>query len=435
MIVFDAGPDAIVSAFNGRRTARQAVKQALRKGLTLIVIGPGGVGKTTVAAALGLAAASQGLGTGVITVDPARRLRDALGLKRLDAHPSAIDPRRLRAAGLDPAMRIAAMVLDVRRAWDTLVERFVPSAAARQRILDNSFYRGLSGQFAGAEAYAALEQFYQLRTSGTFDTIVVDTPPAAHTFEFIEAPANLRRLLESRMARWLAGHHSGRKPLALAGSAMRFVAAQLERFAGVRTLAAAGEFFAATLEAAPELSDRFHTIAKIMRSRDVEFILVTTAEPGRLAEAREAIIHMRADGLRLRAIVLNRLADERSLAAPGLPRLRAIASLRKAVAAEPSPNRPGRAVADFLAQHEAVTRARLQAAAAFAREVPPRIEIILAPEFAEGVRDLVGLKRVADLLACGGGRQTLSAIARMLNAQSRPIRRGETAIANPGGGK
>ena len=278
MIVFDRGADAIVTLVNGRRTALQAVKQPLRKGLTVIVIGPGGVGKTTVAAALGLAAASQGLGTGVITVDPARRLRDALGLERLSGHPSPIDPRHLRAAGLDPAMRIAAMVLDVQQPWDSLVERFVPSAPARQRILANSFYRGLSGRFAGAEAYAALEQFYQLRTSGAFDAIVVDTPPAAHTFELIETPAKLQRLLESRAARWLAGNQHGRRPLALAGSAMRFVAAQLERFAGVKTLAEASEFFTATLEAAGALSERFRTISSVMHSREVEFVLVTTAE-------------------------------------------------------------------------------------------------------------------------------------------------------------
>jgi anion-transporting ArsA/GET3 family ATPase len=218
----------------------------------------------------------------------------------------------------------------------------VPSAAARQRIFANSFYRGLSGQFAGAEAYAALEQFYELRTGGTFDTIVVDTPPAAHTFEFIEAPANLMRLLDSRAARWLLAskNASQRTPLALAGTAVQFVTTQLERFAGVKMLSAAGEFLAATMEAAETLSRRFRAIAGLLRSRSVEFVLVTTAEPSRLAEAREVIKRMEASGLRLRTIVLNRLLDERSFARvcvrpEAFPVLRASAALRAAISADP----------------------------------------------------------------------------------------------------
>ena len=396
-------------------------------------MGPGGVGKTTVAAAIGLAAASQELATGVITVDPARRLRDALGLTGLSAQPSAIDPKRLRDAGLDPALPLSAMVLDVQHTWDNLVRRFVPSAAARQQILANSFYRGLSGQFAGAEAYAALEQFYELRTSNTFETIVVDTPPAAHTFEFIEAPANLMRLLDSRAARWLlTGKNRGkRNPMALAGSAVQFVITQLERFAGMKMLSSAGEFLAATMEAADLLSGRFRTISSLLRSRSVEFILVTTAEPTRLAEARDVIMRMQADKLRLRAIVLNRLMDEPALAGlrmkpEALPMLHATSSLRAAVAADSARDAKIESLACFLDQYAAALRARIEAAAGFAREVPPRIELILAPEFDKGAGDLAGIKQMADMLMAGGGRQILTNAIKALKADSprRPSREG-----------
>jgi anion-transporting ArsA/GET3 family ATPase len=410
------------------------VNKTLRKGATVIVMGPGGVGKTTVAAAIGLAAASQGLATGVITVDPARRLRDALGLTKLTGQPLAIDSRRLRAAGLDPSLRLAAMVLDVQRTWDGLVERFVPSEAARQRILANSFYRGLSGQFAGAEAYAALEQFYELRTNGAFETIVVDTPPAAHTFEFIEAPAKLMRLLDSRAARWLLARKDAgkRHPLALAGAAMQFVVAQLERFAGTNTLSALGEFLAATMEAAEVLGERFRTIAGLLQSRSVEFVLVTTAEPSRLAEARAVIKRMTADGLHLRAIVLNRLLDERTLenfrATPEqVSVLRASANLRGKITADALKNRQENggpdekieALAHFFDQRSAALRSRIEAASAFARELPARIELILAPDFDAGLTDLAGIKQVADMLVRGNGRQTLTSAVRALKAEAR----------------
>ncbi len=183
--------------------SKSLVKELLKQGSTIILLGPGGVGKTTVAAALGIAAARARLDTAMITVDPARRLRDALGLERLTAQPTRIDSRRLAAAGLDPRLKLSAMVLDVKRAWDGLVERFVKTQAARDRILKNPFYRSLTEQFAGAEAYAALEQLYELHCAARFDFEIVDTPPAAHAFEFIQAPAHLIRLLDSRAARWL----------------------------------------------------------------------------------------------------------------------------------------------------------------------------------------------------------------------------------------
>jgi anion-transporting ArsA/GET3 family ATPase len=402
------------------------VKKSLRKGATVIVMGPGGVGKTTVAAAIGLAA-SHRFATGVITVDPARRLRDALGLAGLSSRPSAIDAKRLKAAGLDPGLRLSAMVLDVQRTWDGLVERFVASPAARRRILANSFYRGLSGQFAGAEAYAALEQFYELRTSGTFETIVVDTPPAAHTFEFIETPANLMRLLDSRAARWLLAsrNRSKHNPLALAGTAMQFVAAQLERFAGVKMLSAVGEFLTATMEAAELLSDHFRTIAGLLRSRSAEFLLVTTAEPSRLAEAREVITRMEADRLHLRTIVLNRWIDERSFASlcggsEALPVLRTSANLHAAIAADTRRDDRLRALAGFLDQRAADLRARIEAAASFARALPPRIKFIVTPEFEAGPGDLAGIKRIADLLVIGGGREILASAVKALKAESQP---------------
>jgi anion-transporting ArsA/GET3 family ATPase len=139
-----------------RRRGANRVREIFKEGSVVILLGSGGVGKTTIAASLGLAAASKRFDTAVITVDPARRLRDALGLERLSSRPTRLDARRLRVAGLDPSMKLSAMVLDVKHAWDMLVERFVSSPQARRRVLENSFYRNLTEKFAGSDAYAAL---------------------------------------------------------------------------------------------------------------------------------------------------------------------------------------------------------------------------------------------------------------------------------------
>jgi anion-transporting ArsA/GET3 family ATPase len=142
------------------------VKDLLKPRSVLVVLGSGGVGKTTIAAALGIAAATARLRTAVITVDPARRLRDALGLPRLGGKPTRIDARRLRAAGLDPALKLSAMMLDVKGEWDAMVTAHVADPAIRRRILNNAFYQSLSTRFAGSDAYAALEALHDLHETG-----------------------------------------------------------------------------------------------------------------------------------------------------------------------------------------------------------------------------------------------------------------------------
>src|SRR5262249_33531248 len=155
----------------------------------------------------------------------AQRLRDALGLRRLGDRPTRIDARRLRRAGLDPALGLHAMVLDVKRQWDAMVERFVTDRRARERILANRFYRRLAGQLAGSDAYAALEALYDLHDEARFEVTIVETPPHAHAFEFIQAPGRMARLLESGAARLFASAAS----LPGSGLALRFASRAARR--------------------------------------------------------------------------------------------------------------------------------------------------------------------------------------------------------------
>jgi anion-transporting ArsA/GET3 family ATPase len=386
------------------------VKELLKKGSVVIMLGTGGVGKTTVAAALGIAAAQAQINTALITVDPAKRLRNALGLERLGGQPKGLGKARLKAAGLDPALKLAAMVLDVKGAWDGLVERFAPDPVTRRRILDNPFYRSLTEQFAGSEAYAALEQLYDLHTAGGFELEIVDTPPAAHAFEFLQAPARLARLLDTRAARWLFRPYisAGKFAMKLASRAARFVVRELERFAGANVLTAIADFFAAAAETVDAVVERLHKTEALLHSPEVRFVLVTTAEADRLAQARDLIDEMKSEHLRLSAIVINRFLDqaawdEVARSANGrLPHLEEIVTLRSTLAGDLGADTGVGTVVDFLELYRAHALDEIGRVSRFARELPREVELIIAPEIRIGVRDLKALAHLAEILAGPG---------------------------------
>lgn len=372
-----------------------------KPGSIVIVLGPGGVGKTTIAAALGLATARTGLPTAVLTVDPARRLRDALGLARLDGRLRQLDARRLRAAGFDPQTQFSAGTLDVKATWDGMVERLVPTVEARRQIFENSFYRNLTQHFAGAESYAALEQLRVMHDAGRSVIEVIDTPPATHAFDFIEAPEHLGRLLDSRSARWLFNwtNSAMANPAAIGGRMARMIVAQLEEFAGARPVSTIAEFFGAAAEAIEAIRARMLEATALLHSPAVSFLLVTTPEHDRLREVDAIARRLKAEKLRLAAVVINRIADERTLQAlvdqPGcLPvHLREIRDLGAISASDRI-----RSVTRFLEDYGAAQGDSIIRAARFARELPSRVEVIAVPGLSGSISDLRGLATMADWL-------------------------------------
>jgi anion-transporting ArsA/GET3 family ATPase len=392
------------------------VRKLLKPRSVIVVLGSGGVGKTTIAAALGVAAAAADLRTAIITVDPARRLREALGMPRLGAKPTRIDARRLRAAGLDPSLKLSAMMLDVKGAWDSMIAEMIADPAVRRRILDNTFYRRLSSEFAGSDAYAALEALYDLDSSGEFDLVVVDTPPAAHAFEFVQAPSRLIRLLDSQAARWL--FRPARAPfsiaLKMAGRIAAYVARELERFAGGDALSSIAGFFAAASEAGDRIAARMRKVAALLRSPTVRFIVVTSSEPDRLAEARKLIEQMEAEKLHLAAIIINRFLDEALWRSASEPSARAsrklsparrdralgaaledIPALKAMLHANGSADPETAAVLEYLESYRKRAADDMRRVNHFIASISPRVEIALAPEMDSEKSALAAVARLA----------------------------------------
>jgi anion-transporting ArsA/GET3 family ATPase len=409
------------------------LKDLLTKGSITILLGTGGVGKTTIAAALGLAGASANLNTAVITVDPSERLRDALGLAHLGGEPTRIGARQLAAAGLDRHLQLSAMMLDVSGEWDAIIKRFVTDRATRERIFDNPFYKSLTAEFAGSEAFAALQRLYDLHQTAGFELEVVDTPPASHSFEFLQTPARMIRLLDSRTARWLftPSLSAGRIAMRVASETARFVVREIERFAGGSVLSTITDFFAAMAESMDAIIDRMHKTEALLHSPAVKFVMVTTAEPDRIRQARELLSQMDSEGLKLSAIVINRFLDERifqesvrlargrSSATDAvehpLSHLAEISELRASLAKDGAEaNGFGRLVHHFE-EYRVRTLGEIERVAAFARELPKGVKLAIAPEIEAGVRDLAALSRVAEYVTSG------TAMLRRLEASAREV--------------
>ena len=238
----------------------------------LIITGAGGVGKTTLSAALGVTAARRGMRTCVITVDPARRLADALGLDSLTNHPEPVTGQE----------NMSAAMLDVSASWEAMVRRHAEPDVAR-RLLADPFFRALADRFPAAQAYAAGEQMAEHAESHRWDLLVIDTPPAGGGLDFYTAPGRMRELIGGRLLRWLTGASiPGRRALykVTARPALRLADAVL----GGPLLEEIAEFLMDLRSLYDGLSRRARTVD--VHLAEATSIVVTTAEPTPLREAR-----------------------------------------------------------------------------------------------------------------------------------------------------
>lgn len=286
-------------------TSMRGLEEATRNARVLICAGTGGVGKTTVSAALALHAARAGRRTLVLTIDPARRLADALGLEGLGSEPAPV------SLGTDAeGLSLEAMMLDPKPTFDGLVERLAPDAASRARVLDNKIYRHLSEALAGSAEYAALEQVREAVESGRYDLVVVDTPPASHALDFLSAPRRLRDFLEGRFVKTLLrpAMSASRFGFKVFGRSLQRMLGLIERIAGVGFLDDLTEF----LSAVSGLTEGFQAgtarVEDILLGEDTRFVLVGSARSGTEPGTLEFLEALDEEGAHLAAVVLNRIA-------------------------------------------------------------------------------------------------------------------------------
>lgn len=380
----------------------------------VVCVGSGGVGKTTVAAALGLRAALDGRRAMVLTIDPARRLAEALGLEGLAPGGEDISSQRLEEAGLHVRAPLSAGMLDQPSAWDAFIERHSPSREVRETILANPFYQSLSRSFAGSTEYMAMEELGRINETGDYDLIVLDTPPSRHALEFLEAPRRLEDFFDRSVLGWLARPTSaGWSVWKTASRGARFVFERIEEATGLAALTEIGAFFAAIEALVDGVTQRSRTVRALLHSPTTTFILVTGAEEQILEDAEALARGMQDLHVSLGGVVMNRTLDvatgaleqespnsgqaedaksERNNQRGGFEEIRRC--LMEAGVAEP--------VVEWI---ETTARSRaMQAGAravrreAFEAGLPADVPVVAIPEQRRDVHDLRGLASIADAL-------------------------------------
>lgn len=385
-------------------------QRTLLKPRIVVCVGCGGVGKTTIAAAIGIEAARRGRRVLVLTIDPARRLADALGLRALGNQPQPIPRPTLTRLEVPDQGNLSAMMLDMKRTFDDLVERFADGPEARDRILENPIYRHASDALAGSVEYSAMEKVYEVYGDAEFDLIVVDTPPAEHALDFLEAPQRLLEFLDSRLVQVLIhpAFAAGRFGFRLFQRGARRVLQLIERLTGFGFLEDISEFLLAFEGMARGFRERAEKVRTLLLGPETAFVLV--AGPGResQSQALEFLDRLEAFGVPLSGTLINRVRVwPEGGDPPKIPNDEhadvELANLAKALASGEGPDFPA----------EAAARAAIAAATGYAelvrrdarstQELRERSEGHgrywgQIPEFSGDVHDLDGLARIADAI-------------------------------------
>lgn len=361
-----------------------AFEAACRDAHIIVACGTGGVGKTTVAAAMGLVAARHGRRAVVLTIDPARRLTDAIGVSDTIGN----EPVRVP---LDVPGEMWVSMLDVRETFDGLVRDTAATPERAEEVLDNSFYRSLSQSLSGTRDYMAAERLFELSGDPRFDLVVVDTPPSHNALDFLESPERLARFLKHPIVRLLVA--PGRGGLRIAGAAMQPVLRIISGIVGSDALSGAVAFLRAFDGMESEFSRRALAVASSLRGDDTVFVVVTGGSADALGEAGHFVTELRRLSIDLGIVVANRMPPMFGVNSSQRERELAASTSGDVAVAH-------RLLADLTADAEGA-RSRVGKFLEDARAAHPMLAVASADEMAVDIHDLDSVSQLADDLCAG----------------------------------
>lgn len=373
--------------------------EELLDGISICVCtGSGGVGKTSTSAAIAAGMAARGRKVAVLTIDPAKRLADSLGLDGLGNDERRVDSEAFARAGVDPGGgELWATMLDAKATFDDVVVRHAPDEQARERILGNRIYRQISGALAGSQEYMAMERLYEIHERGAYDLLVLDTPPSRNALDFLDAPRRLVQFIEGRAIRlFLRPSGIGMR---VAGRGFGIVASLVRRLTGLDLIEDLSEFFAATSGMIAGFRERAERVEELLGDERTAFLIVTGPAGEPIVEAVDLREKLADDGLSCAGVIVNRVhAGARTSGGEG-----ARAEAIEAVIDDPA--LAGRIIASH-AEHLLRAEHDARAIAELAKHIHP-MPLLQVPELDREVSDLAGLLELS-LHLFGDGPAPLS---------------------------
>jgi len=286
-----------------------SLEQIVRTHGVVVCVGSGGVGKTTTAAAIALHAAMRGRRVLCLTIDPARRLANSLGLTTMREQEQAVPRELFDAQNLTITGTLSAMMLDTKRTFDDLVRTTASSKERADRILGNRLYQYISTSLAGTQEYMAMEKLHAVRRDARYDLVVLDTPPTSNALDFLDAPARLSGLVDSPAMRWLTQTVEGEKSfsLSLLTKGAKVVLAGMSKFTGAGFIEQVAHFVTDFNDLFGGFRKRAEEVASALRSDDVAFVIVTSPAPLSIDEAIFFSERLEASGMTRDAFVVNQV--------------------------------------------------------------------------------------------------------------------------------
>lgn len=382
------------------RTTRRAagtLEQLLAAKEIVICCGSGGVGKTTTAAAAGaMAAARLGGKVLVVTVDPARRLANALGLESFGNVETRVPDSAFAEPGIECQGELWAAMLDTKQSWDDLVRQHAPDAKTRDAILSNPLYTNITGRFVQSHDYIAMERLYEIHASGRYDLVIVDTPPTRNALDFLEAPERMADFFSSRLLRWLTVPYRSR----LVNMATKPFYKVADTILGSAFLEDIAEFFLLFQTMYDGFVERARAVQRVLEDKRTTFVVVSTLESAPLREAEYFMSALEERRFHLGAVVLNKVLPSYLLDSGA-------AEAASRLGADPQ---AAAAALDDLGDPEAAARVVAEISQSFlnfrvvaSREAEQRKELgrtpdVLAtvPYFESDIHDLAGLVRLGE---------------------------------------
>jgi anion-transporting ArsA/GET3 family ATPase len=273
-----------------------------------ICAGAGGVGKTTTSAAIAMGMAARGLKVAVLTIDPAKRLANSLGLPELGNEERMVDPERFAEVGLEMRGELWAMMLDAKRTWDEVIERHASDERTRDAVFQNRIYQELSNAVAGSTEYMAIEKLFELYQEDRYDLLVLDTPPTRNALDFLEAPERLSRFVDSRSLSFFL--KPGRLGMKVLGRGSGLIFSVMKRVTGIDLLKDLSEFFQSFGDMASGIGERAERVGTLLGQRDTTFLLVTSPQRDAIDEAIFFRRRLREGGMPFGGAVVNRVHDQ-----------------------------------------------------------------------------------------------------------------------------